>query len=365
MNAVPRPRIAVLLPDLRPGGVERMRLRLAAAWIERGVDVDVVLRRREGALLAELPAGARVFDLAVPRLRRMVLPLARYLRAQRPDALLAAMWPLTALAPLAARLGGFRGRVVVSEHAVLSRQRPQGAVLGASARWGYRHADAVVAVSTGVADDLAALTGLPRDTFVVIHNPAAVEPQPAPARARPGSSPLILSVGTLKRVKRFDLLIEAFARIAAGGDARLCILGEGEERARLETLVARHGLGDRVSLPGYVADTAPWYAAADLFVLASDQEGFGNVIVEALAQGTPVVSTDCPAGPREILDGGRHGRLVPTGDAEALAQAMREALRAPHDAEALRARARDFAVDAIAGRYLDLLLPGRRGAAPA
>lgn len=360
---MPRPRIAVLLPDLRPGGVERMRLRLAAAWIDHGLDVDIVLRRRDGALLAEVPPAARVVDLAAPRLRRIVLPLARYLRARRPDALLAAMWPLTALAPLAARLAGYRGRVVVSEHAPLSRQPHAGALLRASARWGYRRADAVVAVSAGVADDLAALTGLPREAFAVIHNPAAVAPQAAPARS--GPSPLVLAVGTLKRVKRFDLLIEAFARIAGDDEARLCILGEGEERARLEALVARHGLGDRVSLPGYVADTAPWYAAADLFVLASDHEGFGNVIVEALAQGTPVVSTDCPVGPREILDGGRHGRLVPPGDAGALAQAMRESLRAPHDAGALRARARDFAVDAIGERYLELLLPGRRGAAPA
>ena len=143
-------------------------------------------------------------------------------------------------------------------------------------------------------------------------------------------------------------------------DATLCILGEGSERTALETQVHALGLEGRVLLPGYKSDPAPYYARADLFVLSSDHEGFGNVIVEALDHGVPVVSTDCPSGPREILQEGKYGTLVPVGDVDALAQAMLATLHAPHDPAALKARARDFAVDTIADQYLDHLLPGWR-----
>src|SRR5690606_26732556 len=137
----------------------------------------------------------------------------------------------------------------------------------------------------------------------------------------------------------------------------LCILGEGEERPRLQALVDALGLDGRLLLPGYQSDPAPWYAHADLFVLSSDHEGFGNVIVEALEQGVPVVSTDCPSGPREILEGGKYGTLVPVGDAAALASAIDDALSREHNHDALKRRAQDFSVDKAADAYLDLLLP--------
>ena len=170
----------------------------------------------------------------------------------------------------------------------------------------------------------------------------------------------IETVGTLKAVKDFPTLLRAFARLREQANARLLILGEGEGRAELESLVQSLGLSDAVELPGFVGDPGPYYAKADLFVLSSDHEGFGNVIPEALGRGVPVVSTDCPSGPREILCDGKYGALVPVGDAEALAQAMLASLQSTHDPAALKARARDFAVDTIAGQYLDHLLPGWR-----
>ncbi|UWX04047.1 glycosyltransferase [Pseudoxanthomonas sp. NC8] len=175
-----------------------------------------------------------------------------------------------------------------------------------------------------------------------------------------GAHKRVLAVGMLKTPKDFPLLIRAFSLLRAQVDARLLILGEGTERARLEKLVHELGLQGMVMLPGYVADTAPFYAQSDLFVLSSDHEGFGNVIVEALEQGCPVVSTDCPSGPREILTDGRCGRLVPVGDVAALAAAMQESLASAHDHDALRARAQDFSVSRISDQYLDLLLPGWR-----
>lgn len=171
--------------------------------------------------------------------------------------------------------------------------------------------------------------------------------------AAPGGR--ILTVGSLKAQKNHPLLLRAFARLARP-DARLMILGGGDD-APLRRLAAELGIADRVVLAGFHLDPTPFYQTADLFVLSSDHEGFGNVIVEALAQGLPVVSTDCPSGPAEILEGGRWGALVPVGDAEALAAAIDRALATPHDPDALKRRAADFAPAIAARRYLDLLFP--------
>lgn len=358
--------ISILLPDLRGGGVERMRVRMAEEWISLGIGVEFVLNRATGELMASIPKGAGAISLGATRIRSSFWPLVRYLRERRPGALLVAMWPLTALAPWAALVAGYNGRLVLSEHAPLSiANARRGAVyrtlMRASMRLSYPLAAARVAVSGGVADDMAALSGLPRSQFTVIHNPAAssgagvvADVQQLPSANRP----LLLSVGNLKKVKRHDLLIEAFAHGPAKIGATLCILGEGAERPRLLRQIQSLGLAGQVLLPGFVSNAAPWYATADLFVLASDYEGFGNVLVEALEHGTPIVCTDCPTGPREILADGKYGVLVPRGDVAALSKAMLEALSASHDRGLLRTRARDFSATAAANAYLKLMRPG-------
>ena len=358
-----RPRIAILLPDLRPGGAERMHVTLARHWLQQGVDVDFVLQRNTGELLAEVPDDATVFDMRAGRVRRILLPLMKYLRERSPAAVLAAMWPLTVMCPLAARICGYRGRVVVSEHAPQSlsyadRGHLHNIFMMTSMRACYPWADHRVAVSRGVAEDMSRLSGLEIDKFDVIHNPAATGRVLQRADCNLPFSckgPLILTVGSLKKVKRHDLLIRAFAllRIPA---ACLVILGEGAERRKLEDLARELGVGHRIHMPGFQGGPGPWYARADLFVLSSDHEGFGNVIVEALEQGTPVVCTDCPSGPREILDDGKYGALVPTDNVDALAKAMEDSLSRGHDRELLKGRARAFSVDQAAAKYLNLLL---------
>jgi glycosyltransferase involved in cell wall biosynthesis len=365
-----RRRISVLLPDLRPGGAERLHVNLAHDWIERGLDVDFVLRNGVGELLGELPTGVRIVDLAVPRVRRLMRPLVRYLRQEKPNALLAAMWPLTVMAPIAGRMAGIRGRVVVSEHSPLSiAYASKGLLHGVllrSTQWlGYGLADARVAVSSGVADDLAAKSSLPRHRFEVIGNPVALggatNAAPAPAALAGVARPLFLTVGSLKAVKRHDRLIDAFALVVSRVGGTLCIVGEGVERASLEAQVNSLGLQGRVLLPGYSSNVGPWYADADQFVLSSDYEGFGNVLVEAMEYGLPIVSTDCVSGPSEVLRGGEFGRLVPVNDTRALADAMVDMLRTPINKPALLARALEFSVDVVSARYLDVLMPGWRG----
>lgn len=355
-------RIAFLLPDLRGGGVERLTIDLLAGCIERGHAVDLVVLREQGDFLPLVPDGVRTIELDVARFRDAALPLRRYLKEQRPHALIAAMWPLTVTAIVAAARLRPRPRIVVSDHAALrcqyAEQRLTLASMVATMRTVYRFADGVVGVSDKVSKEIARHTGLPASRVTTIHNPVG----PPLERARGGApwadatGKRILSVGTLKPVKNHRLLIRAFADLRATQEATLAIVGEGPERPALEAQVAEAGLQGHVLLPGFTITPGDWYRGADLFVLASDNEGFGNVLVEALHYGLSIVATDCPGGPSEILGGGRWGRLVPPGDVTALTGAMRASLASPATAVEQIGRAGEFGIDKAVDAYLDLAL---------
>jgi len=359
-------RIALVLPDLGGGGAERVTLTLANELVARGIAVDIVLMRCEGAFLEQVPRTIRLVDLKAPRTRHAPLAFARYLRAERPDAVIANMWPLTTACIIARSLARSKARLLACEHAMLADSYRD---------WGWLHgfflrssiaalhpfADVRAAVSSGVADDLAAMTGIERSRFEVVYNPVAVHPPTSDETAavdgawRGWAGKRIITVGTLNAVKNQALLLHAFARLLETVDDRLMLLGEGPLRGELKALARKLGVADKIIMPGFMPNPTPFYRAADLFVLSSDYEGFGNVIVEALACGLPAVSTDCPSGPAEILENGRWGRLTPVGDAEALANAMAQSLAAEHDREALRRRAADFSPARAAERYLQLL----------
>lgn len=367
-----QPVIAILLPDLRGGGAERVCVNLANEFARRGIAVDLVLMQRQGELLADIDPRISVVDLSSRRVRYGLRPLVTYLRGRKPDVLLANMWPLPVISLIARTLARCRTRVIGVEHTTWSIDeqfaRPATRfAIRSSMRLAYPRLDALVTVSDGAADDLSLISGLPRERLTTIYNPivgAPLKASPSEVFAKDwaeGSHAKVLAVGTLKAIKGFPTLLHAFARLRQRRDARLLILGEGDERSRLEGLVAALGLGEFVTMPGFALDTRPYYAAADLFVLSSTGEGFGNVIVEALDHAVPVVSTDCPSGPREILEDGKYGTLVPVGDVDALAAAMDDALSCEHDRDSLKRRAQNFSLDKAADAYLDLLLPGWRG----
>ncbi len=231
----------------------------------------------------------------------------------------------------------------------------------ASMAVGYRFADRRVGVSSGVVSDIAALSGLSRAAFDVIYNPVPPRSEPSSLTMRNAEAlwscvkgARIVTVGTMKPMKNHPLLMRAFARLDRP-DARLMFVGDGAARDALVSLARELGVADRVILAGFHPDPTPFYKTADLFVLSSDYEGFGNVIVEALICGTPVVSTDCPSGPREILEGGRYGQLVPVNDAASMALAISDALIAPANRDSLIRRAADFTPAIAAQRYLELL----------
>jgi glycosyltransferase involved in cell wall biosynthesis len=354
------PRIGLILPCLSGGGAEKLNLALARHWLSSGIEVDLVLMRAVGDLMSEVPERSRIVELGGCRLRQIVWPLKEYLSVSSPDAICVSMWPLTSVAVGSAKLAGFRGRVVLCEHNNMTAQYFErswfhNVLMRASMAWAYRAADGVVAVSRGVAGDLARLARFPETEINVIYNPATVHG--VQSRSSSGTRRSILSVGSFKAQKNHALLLRAFAQVAEQVDAELVILGEGMLRQELEKLVSALGLEGRVAMPGFVNNPGRYFAEADLFVLSSDYEGFGNVIVEALEQGTPVVSTDCPYGPSEILEDGKFGDLVPVGNPDALAVAMIAALSRRHDREALQRRAMDFSVDRAADSYRALLLP--------
>jgi glycosyltransferase involved in cell wall biosynthesis len=325
-------RIAFVVPDLRGGGAERVAVTLVNDLARRGHDVDLLLMQRSGELLELVDQGVRLIDLKAPRARNVPVPLARYLRQERPDVIQLSMWPLTVVGILARLLSGSRARIVISDHAVLSNHVPASVqpFLRLTTRTFYPQADARVTVSQGAARDLAGISGLPESGFIVIPNPidfpSKIERSAAVDALWGSASKHVLTVGHLKAVKNQGFLIQAFSKLPVDLDAALMILGTGPLEDELRRQASELGLEDRVLFPGYAVDPWPFYASADLFVLGSDEESFGNVLVEAQFAGLPIVST-INTGASEVLGGGEFGTLVERGDVDGFARAMEEALR--------------------------------------
>ena len=368
----PRPDVAIFLRDLNGGGAERMMVNLASGMQTQGASVELVVAVAEGALREIVPATLPLVTFDSRRTLRSILPLARYLRRRRPRSLLASQVHVNVTAVLAGLVARARTRVAVSERNTTSIDRHASAGLFVTLAHRlvpllYRRADAIIAVSEGVADDCAGFARLERSRIDVINNPVVTAEFPRrwnapidhPWFAAP-SPPVVLGVGRLCPQKRFSLLIDAFARVRRHRAARLVILGEGSDRAELEAQTRSLDVAADVSLPGFVIDALPYMRRAAVLALSSRWEGSPNVLVEALACGTPVVATDCPHGPRETLAGGTYGGLVPMDDPDALAEAIVRALDAPPERPLLQARAQDFTLEAASARYLEVLLPGRR-----
>lgn len=364
-------KITIVLPDLAGGGAERLHVSLANDWVARGFCVEFVLMRKQGVLLPLLNPCVSVTNLSVDRIRSMILPLAAHLRKSRPQVVLAAMWPLTSAVVFSWLLTGRRGRLFLSDHENLSlsyigQRRAKQSYVKNLMRFTYPLATGIVAVSRGVMEDLCLLGGLSVNKVRVIYNPAATGVSPVRESTDVqkniwgnGFDRHILTVGRLAHQKDHATLIKAFAKLSKVIKAKLFILGEGPLREELWALVKELGLQERISMPGFTTDPFPWFRSADLFVLSSRWEGFGNVIVEALECGLPVVSTNCPSGPAEILEDSRYGKLVPVQDPEALALAMLQSLNENHDREALMRRAKYFSVRKISDEYLSYILHER------
>lgn len=358
-------RVLTFLHSLEVAGVERDALRLIAAWRTLGAEAPLALGRIDGALAAELPDGpttvfqtGRLSTAAFETLW-MIARLPREILRQRPDVLFCAGNTYTIVAVAMRVLLGRRCPPIVLKVSNDLERRD----LPALARWGYHwwlrvqrraFAAAVAMAEPARAEIERYLPGVP---VTVIENASLTEAsalglaRARDAARRDGPGRRFLAVGRLVAQKNLALLIEAFARIARADD-RLTIVGEGPERRRLERLVGQRGLAGHVALPGHVQPIDDLHAAADAFVLPSNYEGLGVVVVEALAAGVPIVTTDCSVNMRALV--GNAGIVVPIRDASALAAAMERAVTLRPDAAAMRARAASFTVERAAPRWLAL-----------
>ncbi len=355
---------AILLTNLKLGGAERVAVNLANGLRKSAWDVDLVLVDAAGELLREIDPQVRIVNLSGRRGRGAVLAFRRYAFANNPDAVLPIAYEMNLVAGLA--LIGMRSRpkLFMTVHNPLRRFAETSfayrtVAMGLS-RLLYPTAERVITVSRGIADEMVARKWTSAERIATIYNPVISEDFAQRAKAaRPPNlrhdtlMPFIVNVGRLVPQKNHALLLDAFKLVTEQRPAQLWIVGEGPLRTELEQRIERLGLSESVRLPGHISNPFPIVRAADLFVLSSGHEGFGNVLVEAMSLGTPVVSTDCPYGPREILEGGKWGALVPPCDAEALANAMLRVLgEGGTDA---RARAQDFTVEHAVSDYVALM----------
>lgn len=367
-------RIALLLHALHGGGAERVMVNVANAIAERGHAVDFLLGNAEGPYLSDVAGEVNVIDFGKRHTSRAFPQFVRYLRTERPVALLSTIAHVNILAIRAAKIAGTGVRVVVREtntHSLRlgSETGMKAGLIRRLIGLSYPHADAVIAPSQGVLEDLATQFGVARGKMHQIYSPTVSEglarqaEKPLPDTwFQADQPPVILSVGRLSVQKDYGTLLRAFAEVRARVPVRLMILGEGEERPALENLIGELDIGEDVRMPGFVENPFQYMSRARVFALSSRWEGLPNVLIEALACGSPIVSTDCPSGPREILDGGKYGRLVPPRDVDALAAALSESVNESFDAADRRrqkGRAADFSVERTADKYLDVLLPDR------
>jgi glycosyltransferase involved in cell wall biosynthesis len=357
-------RIACFFSTSGHSGVDRAAKNLIPALARRGYRVDLLKVRRHGPVLDEVPRGVRVVDLGSRHTYACLPAIVRYLRRERPGVMLSDKDRVNRTALLARFLARVPTKLVLSSGTTISIDL---ATRGPVERWIQRNsmgklypfAESVIVTSAGVADDMSEYTGLERERIEVVPSPvvpATLFDAKLPAPDHPWFAqtgiPLILSAGELGTRKDFTTLLRAFAQVRSHRRCRLMILGRGSQREKLLGLANELGVAEDFALPGFVPQPYRYMAHADLFAFTSLWEGLGFVLIETLAVGTPVVSTDCPSGPSEVLAGGKYGALVPIRDTQALSRAILQTLDDPLPPEVLREAARPFEIEAATDAYL-------------
>jgi glycosyltransferase involved in cell wall biosynthesis len=371
-------RIAVFFATSGRSGVDRLLGHLLPAMARRGYRVDLLRVRGHGPELPEQAEGVRVIDLGAAHAATALPALVRYLRRERPAVLFSGKDRVNRIAYLGRRLAGVELRQVfrygtTPSVALPRRPIPERWLQAWSLPRLYRRADRVLVPSEGVRRDLIERFGVPAARVrtvasPVIHDRLLHESQPRPDHPwfAPDQPPVVLGVGELSRRKDFATLIRAFARLRGERRCRLVLVGEGRERDALAALARELGVAGDVDMPGFRRDPYPFMAHGSVLALASRWEGLGFVLIEAMALGTPVVATDCPSGPRELLEEGRLGPLVPVGDWQALAAALARTLAEPPDAASLRRAAGRYEIGSATTEYLrELGMASDGGPAPA
>ncbi len=358
------PLITLTAPELG-GGIGTNIVNLANEFRKMGFRVDVVLDTLTGSLVHQLDDSVGVVKLKTSHTVGGIPSLVWYLLRNRPDVMLTPVVRHTVLALRAKSVTRSRTRVFAQVHSTYSKAfqilKPSKLKIRLrKIKKYYPRCELIITVSKGVTEDFSSLTGIPAAMMDHVYNPVFTKSLVTRADEKiphgwfqPGQPPVILGVGRLVPAKNFPLLIRAFEIVRQNTFCRCVIIGEGAERRAIESAIEKSGFPKDIELLGHMENPLPYMRRAGVFVLSSSWEGFGSVLVEAMASGCPVVSTDCPYGPREILEDGFYGHIVPVDDAIPMAQAISETLCNPRDPQKMIKGAHRFDVTTIAETYLD------------
>ncbi len=360
-------RIAFFISAMTGGGAQIVLLNLASGMSRRGHPIDIVLSQAKGDLLSQIPPEIRIINLNAKRVLFSLPALMRYLKKEQPHTLISSMNYVNIIAIWAKRFTGLPKRLIISAHTNLHTSSEKakdtsGKLMPFLVRRFYPWADQIVAVSKGVASELSDQLSSSQNRIHTIYNPVIIpgldekisQPLDHPWFQK-NQPPVILAVGRLDIQKDYPTLIRAFAKVRDKRPARLLILGEGRERPELEALIRQLNVGDDISMPGFVKNPYPFMARASLFVCSSRWEGLSLVLIEAMYCGTPMVSTDCPYGPQEVLQQGKYGQLVPIADVDSLADAIDKNLTRSH-AKFPRESWAAFEEETVINQYLEIAL---------
>ena len=330
-------KVAVVLPELGGGGAQRTFLNVLNHLDRELFDPILVLYRPAGSFRSLLKSDVKIVTLDSVRTLWSIIPLARWIRSESPDVVMSTLLHINVATVISGILSRKGVPVVVRESNNLTAAgRPLRTLSGMAVRWAYRRADTVIALSKGVRRDVIDRYSLKKDRVRMIYNPIDLEAiqslsmekaDPLPGWTDDSNEHRIIAVGRLVPQKGFELLIEAVSQLDAPW--RLLIIGEGIEDYNLKALAKNLGISKHVIMPGFIANPFPYIAMADLFVLSSRWEGFGHVIPEAMACGTPVLATRCPSGPDEIIEEGIDGQLCEPGSSNSLTSNIECLLKSP------------------------------------
>lgn len=351
---------------LGTGGATRSNLKIANGLAKCGFDVELVHGYAGEDAKSLIPNNISSINLGNSSAIKGLFPLIRYIKKNKPKIIISAALQNNIVVSVARVLSGVKFKLVLTDRVaptleIKNRKNFIYKILPYLMRYFYPKADKIIAVSKGNAEDVLTIVPKASNLMQVIYNPAVTEEKLDKGNMEEThiwfdqKVPLIVGLGRLTRQKDFVTLIRAFAKVQEKIDSRLLIIGEGEEREALERLIKELNLLDKIELTGFKPNPYPYLKRADLFVLSSAWEGLPNVLLEAMAFGTSVVSTDCKSGPDEILEGGTVAPLVPVADVEAMAAEMINVLNNPQDSKKLKNRANMFNEEQSIKQYKELI----------
>ena len=369
---IQKKKVCFILPRILPlAGLEVLTIGLMEEFLENNIDVDLILVEETGGNYdGYFDERIRVFNLEANRLFKKISLIRKYINRHKPDSVYVALWPLTSLTGIACMLSSHKCDLIFSDHNPLSEQYlyfnlVKKLLMKIFINLTYRLCDHHISVSTDVRTDLIKTSGLKGSNFVVINNlvkfpennSSSFEDSKHLNKLKEFKGYKILSVGHMKEQKNHQLLIDAFDLVLEKHDAILIIVGSGHKFEDTKEYALKKNLMEKIIMPGQSQQVTEYYKNSDIFALSSLYEGFGNVLIEAMYFGLPIVSTNCTGGPKEILANNKYGILVPNHSPRLLADGMIELLSGgvSFDKDSLRRRAEEYSPAKITGEYLNLI----------